>query len=138
MYRVRFWHGRWGTLLMAAVCMTGGFAAVVLAPSLPIMLVGFAVFGVGIGMVYYTALYYAMAVGHAEVDAGGKHEALIGAGYAAGPLAGLLGVSLASGAGLDEGQAIVGLVWALLAVGAVGAVRPYLRARRIRRQSAGS
>jgi MFS family permease len=140
MYRLGFWHGRWGTLLLAASLMTGGFGLVVLAPDLAWMLIGFVFFGVGIGAVYYAALYYAMAVGRAEVAASGVHEALIGGGYTIGPLAGLAGTVLAKGTGLGRtvtaGQAIVGLVWALVALGAIGAAAPYLHARRLRRQSA--
>jgi hypothetical protein len=40
--------------------------------------------------IYSAALYYAMEVGQAEVEAGGKHEALIGLGYTGGPACGLL------------------------------------------------
>lgn len=140
MYRMRFWQGRWGTLLLAGTSMAGGFALVVLAPGLSSMMVGFAIFGAGIGMVYYAALYYAMAVGHAEVEASGVHETLIGGGYAVGPLAGLAGTTLAQGTSVGRhmtgGQAIVGIVWAFLAVGAIAAVPPYLAARRLRRRSA--
>ena len=41
------------------------------------------------GLTYYAALYYSLAVGHAAVDAGGTFEALIGFGYFGGPLLGL-------------------------------------------------
>jgi hypothetical protein len=124
MWRVGFWHGRWGTLLLAGACMTGGFGLIVLAGNLALMTVGFTIFGVGMGAVYYAALYYAMAVGRAEVDAGGTHEALIGSGYTVGPFAGLVGTWLGGGA------AIVGIVWGLVGLGSIAAARPYLRARR--------
>ncbi|MHC4990086.1 MAG: hypothetical protein ACYTGC_03810 [Planctomycetota bacterium] len=126
MWRAPFWHGRWGTLLLGALLMTGGFALVVIAPGIEAMLIGFAGLGAGLGIVYYAALYYAMSVGLAEVDAGGTHEALIGAGYAAGPLAGLAGTTLAGGAG------VVGIVWAVVGLAAVPAITPYARARRRR------
>lgn len=126
MWRANFWHGRWGTLLFGGVVKAMGFALVVAGPNIETMLVGFALFGVGLGVVYYTALYYAMAVGNAEIDAGGTHEALIGVGYAVGPCAGLVGLALGSGAW------IVGTVWAIVGVAAWPAVRPYLVARRLR------
>ncbi|MHC5022744.1 MAG: MFS transporter [Planctomycetota bacterium] len=126
MWRLPFWHGRWGTLLLGAATMTAGFAAIILATTLPVMLLGFATLGVGVGVVYYTALYYAMSVGLAEVEAGGTHEGLIGVGYAVGPLAGMAGVAL-GGSGPT-----VAVVWALVALGAVPAVHPYLRARQRR------
>jgi MFS family permease len=56
---------------------------------------GLAVMGFGIAMTYCGALYYALAVQSAEIDAGGKHEALIGLGYTLGPACGLLGLALA-------------------------------------------
>ena len=34
MWRLGFWHGRWGTLLLAAVALAGGLALVLLAPGL--------------------------------------------------------------------------------------------------------
>ena len=127
MWHAGFWHGRWGTLLLAAMLMTGGFATVVLAPKVGVILAGFAAFGAGMGMVYYAALYYAMSVGRAEVDAGGVHEALIGSGYAIGPAAGL------AGAAIGGPPAIVGIVWGIIAVGALGAVAPYRVAVKRRR-----
>jgi hypothetical protein len=51
------------------------------------------------GLTYYAALYYALAVGHAEVDAGGNFEALIGLGYCVGPLLGWPGTPRWRGAG---------------------------------------
>lgn len=135
MSRLAFWHGRWGTLLLGAVLMTGGFGVVVLAPRLPIMLVGFGAFGAGMGIVYYAALYYAMAVGRAEVDAGGTHEGLIGGGYTIGPLVGLAGMGIARVLipPVAEAQVIVGMVWATVALAGAAAARPYRRARAARR-----
>jgi hypothetical protein len=114
-------------LVLGAVAMTGGFGLVVAGPSVGYMLVGFGCLGAGVGVIYYAALYYALAVGHAQVDAGATHEGLIGAGYTAGPIAGLLGTAIAGGVG------IVGVVWALVGLAGVPAVRPYLRARRQRK-----
>lgn len=125
MWRLPFWHGRWGTLLLGAASMTMGFAIVVMAPTLTYMLVGFVCLGTGLGIVYYTALYYAMSVGHAEVDAGGTHEGLIGTGYMIGPLAGLAGAAVGRVTAISGGAAIVGAVWSIMAIGAVAAIRPY-------------
>jgi hypothetical protein len=121
MWKLPFWHGRWGTLLLGALTMSIGFAGVVLAGNLALMLLGFASMGIGLGVVYYAALYYAMAVGRAEVDAGATHEGLIGAGYTVGPLAGLAGNAIGGGV------AIVGVMWAVVGAAAVGAIRPYVK-----------
>ena len=126
MWRLPFWHGRWGTLLLGAVSMTAGFGLVVTGPTMASVLAGLAFLGGGLGVVYYAALYYAMAVGRAQVEAGGTHEALIGAGYTVGPAAGLTGSAIAGGIG------IVGVVWALVGLAGIPAVRPYLAARRRR------
>ena len=78
------------------------------------MIAGLAVFGIGHSLIYSAALYYALEVGQAEVQAGGKHEALIGCGYTFGPLLGL-GASFAEGSGWISGNAFNPLV-----LGAVG------------------
>ncbi len=57
-------------------------------------------------MVYYSSLYYAMIVKNASVEAGGGHEGLIGAGFALGPVAGLVGVALQPALG----SAVLGMV----------------------------
>lgn len=141
MWNLGFWHGKWGTLLLGGVAMSLGFGIAVLAYSIPMLVFGLAIFGVGMGVIYYAALYYAMAVGRAEVDAGGTHEALIGAGYTVGPLAGLVGVSTtqaAHSAGWDvwDGSILVGIVWMLIGVGAIAVTQPYRKARQARRSGA--
>lgn len=94
------WHGRWWAPWTGMSLLLSGFAACILAPSFPnvgmtMLISGLAVMGVGIAMTYCGALYYALAVESAEIDAGGKHEALIGLGYTLGPACGLLGFALA-------------------------------------------
>ncbi len=99
------WHGRWALAVVGVALMLGGFACIVLAPiiggglAMPILVAGLVSFGLGMAAIYAAALYYAMEVGQAEVDAGGTHEALIGVGYMVGPLCGLV-PSLAAQRGL--------------------------------------
>ena len=94
------WHGRWSMPWVGMGLMLVGFAACMLSPMLGsdvgtiVLIVALAVTGCGIAITYYGALYYAMAVGNAEVDAGGTHEAMIGMGYTLGPLFGLCSVGL--------------------------------------------
>ena len=118
-----FWHGRWGTLLLGAIILAGGFALVVGVPSLVAITIGLALFGIGHGIIYYAAIYYALRVGNAEVDAGGVHEALIGIGYVLGPLAGLGGHLLGCG-----GWTVL-LLLSLLGVFAIPALLPWWRER---------
>jgi hypothetical protein len=133
MWRTGFWHGRWGTLALGAGALAAGLATVMLAASLPALAVGLVVFGVGMGLTYYAALYYSLSVGHAAVDAGGTFEALIGFGYFAGPL---LGLGARAAVSPDHAaSATVMLAWLVAAGCSAGAVGRYLAARRARRSS---
>ena len=96
------WHGRWWMPTIAALLLLVGFGGITIGPNLDavgtarlLVLGGLAVLGWGVGMIYTGALYYAMEVGDAEIDAGGKHEAFIGLGYLGGPLVGLMSYNLA-------------------------------------------
>lgn len=89
------WHGRSGLLVLVAAGLPAGFFMVLLGNTLPVVTAGALVFGLAAGLAYFSALYYAMVVKRASVDAGGGHESLIGVGFAIGPLAGLLGQALA-------------------------------------------
>jgi MFS family permease len=121
------WHGRWSVPWIGMGALIVGFAIAMIAPTvgsvnsdglnstgLTLLIVGLSIAGIGIATTYYGALYYAMAVGNADVDAGGKHEAFIGVGYTAGPLCGLVGGLLADGPG---GVIAVTSVVVLLMVG---------------------
>jgi len=96
------WHGRWWTPWTGMAFMLVGFAGCMIAPmfagiGLGVLIAGLLIVGMGIAITYYGALYYAMAIGNAEVEAGGKHEAMIGVGYTLGPICGLSGVGLSGG-----------------------------------------
>jgi MFS family permease len=119
MERWHGWHGRWATPICGALLTLVSFAAVVLVPlfmsdglGLIVFMLGLAGFGIGVGIVYTAALYYAMEVGPSGVDAGGTHEALIGLGYTAGPICGLAGIGVAGG---GSGQTATLVTLALVA-----------------------
>jgi len=88
------WHERRGGLVRAMILLPAGFALMLFAPNLPVVLAGELLFGWAAGEAYYAALYYAMVAQNASVAAGGGHESLIGLGFVLGPLAGLGGVAL--------------------------------------------
>ncbi len=106
----RGWHGRWRTPIWTAGAMITGFVAAAVAPNAGVLVVGLALFGLGMGGVYYGALYYAMTVGFAEIDAGGRHEAAIGFGYALGPLCGAMGWGAASIGVVNQESAVVAML----------------------------
>lgn len=124
LWRFPFWHGSWRTLHIGAACLALGFAGIVASPALPLTLASLVALGVGLGIIYSAAIYYAMSVGHARVDAAGTHEAMIGMGYALGPAAGLLGYALAWSTRLiSEPVAIIAVIWAILIAGGLLAWR---------------
>jgi hypothetical protein len=95
----RGWFGHRVTPWVGGALIGIGFAITVLAPRLlepaiamPLTIASLTAFGIGMGIVYTAALTYALEAGRSEVDAGGTHEALIGAGYLFGPAAGLAAV----------------------------------------------
>jgi len=102
------WHGRVAPLVVCALGLPLGFAAIILGTSLPVVLFGEIVFGVLAGTTYYAALYYALVVKNASVDAGGTHEGLIGLGLVIGPLVGLLGHGVASAGGTYQTGLLLG------------------------------
>jgi len=120
------WHGRWRTPIWTTAALLVGFGLCVTASTVPALIGGLALFGVGLGGIYSAALYYAMEVGAAEVDAGGVHEALIGVGYSVGPLLGLSGIGVArafSGESVTSQGATLALACALVGLAVVVAWR---------------
>ncbi len=115
------WHGRWWTPWAGLGSMLVGFALVVCAPmfggtvGIVVLGAGLAGIGVGVAAIYCGALYYAMVVGSAEVDAGGKHEAVIGLGYTAGPMVGLMALGLSMAGGTDPNSEAF-RVWSIVLI----------------------
>ncbi|MSR40675.1 MAG: hypothetical protein EXS10_02085 [Phycisphaerales bacterium] len=114
LWQTVFWHGRGGTLFVAGVLLSGGFALTATSANEMTLVVGLVALGLGQGAIYYNAIYYAMAVGSAEVEAGGTHEALVGIGYFSGPMIGLL--AAAAGAGTPV---FIALVLGVLLMGGI-------------------
>ena len=74
------WHYRFGFLLSAKIMLVLSFLGLLLAPQLWIMLVAQVIFGLSVGLIYYSSLYYSMNGGTAKSEHGGLHEAMIGLG----------------------------------------------------------
>lgn len=128
------WHGRWSTPWIGMGLMLLGFALCMLSPmagasGVGLLIAGLALTGGGVAVTYYGALYYAMSVGNAQVDAGGKHEAMIGMGYTLGPLCGIAGIGLARPGDDDAFR-----VWVIILISAAVVVSTVLGWTMLRRQ----
>jgi MFS family permease len=82
------WHYRFrwlaGSFLLMIVCFFG----FLMAQSIELLLVAQVGFGLSIGLIYYSSLYYSMNVTENQVSNAGLHEAMIGAGLFIGPAVG--------------------------------------------------
>ncbi|MFO0861640.1 MAG: hypothetical protein U0570_13910 [Phycisphaerales bacterium] len=124
------WHGRWSAPVVGGVLFAGGFAIAILAwhfskhntaPGLHVnellaLLAGLALFGLGMAVIYAGSIYYAMEVGAAEVEAGGMHEALIGVGYAGGPILGVVAIGLQKRDVIAEQSVSTFILWGVIGV----------------------
>lgn len=79
------WRYRYRFLAGAYVAMVIGFMGIVLAESLGVLVSAQLLFGVSLGLIYYSSLYYSMDVGDTKGEHGGLHEGTIGIGIFAGP-----------------------------------------------------
>lgn len=113
------WHYRFGWLAAAFLSMAAGFMGVLLSPNLALLIIAQVFLGAGLGVIYYSSLFYSMDAGEAKSEHGGIHEAAIGLGNCVGPAvgAGALYFFPASGHAAAWAVAIVlsggfaGLVW---------------------------
>jgi len=82
------WHYRFQWLLAAYITLAGSFGFILMAPNLAVLVVSQVLFGAGIGLIYYSSLFYSMDAGETKGEHGGLHEAAIGIGNFAGPAMG--------------------------------------------------
>jgi MFS family permease len=82
------WHYRFRWLIGSYTVMIGCFLALLLVPNLWVLIVAQTLFGLTVGLAYYSSLYYSMDVGAGQSDHGGFHEAAIGVGVFLGPALG--------------------------------------------------
>ncbi|MEO7297793.1 MAG: MFS transporter [Verrucomicrobiota bacterium] len=83
------WHYRFGILLTAKISLVVSFIALMLAPQFWILLVAQIFFGLSVGLIYYSSLYYSMHGGASKSQHGGVHEAVIGLGTLVGASVGV-------------------------------------------------
>jgi predicted MFS family arabinose efflux permease len=90
LWRWTDWHYRFGWLVAAFLGLIASFAAILLAQNLFVLIIGQIVFGLSIGLIYYSSLFYSMDAGDTKSEHGGIHEAAIGVGNCIGPGIGAL------------------------------------------------
>ncbi|MGO8688421.1 MAG: MFS transporter [Thermoguttaceae bacterium] len=117
------WHYRFRWLLGAFAGLTASFSLLLLTHNLGLLVAAQTVFGVSVGLIYYSSLFYSMDVGQTKGEHGGVHEAMIGMGICLGPAVGALSLYLAPG----SPSAGVYTVTALLACGLAGLIGLRLR-----------
>lgn len=86
LWQWRGWHYRFRWLLAAFILLIAGFVLLLVAPQLGLVVVAQLLLGFGVGLIYYSSLFYSMDVGgETQGEHGGLHEAAIGIGICAGP-----------------------------------------------------
>jgi predicted MFS family arabinose efflux permease len=82
------WHYRFLWLVAAFGALVLSFATILIVPNLAMLLGAQVVFGLAIGLIYYSSLFYSMDASDVKSAHGGIHEAAIGAGNCLGPAVG--------------------------------------------------
>ena len=88
------WHYRFRWLAGAFVGLVAGFSLLLLSHNLGLLVAAQVVFGISVGLIYYSSLFYSMDVGETKGEHGGLHEAMIGAGMCLGPAVGAASLCL--------------------------------------------
>lgn len=82
------WHYRFTGLAAAYGLLVLSFATILLTPVLWVLIAAQVGFGVAIGLIYYSSLFYSMDASDSNSEHGGIHEAAIGVGNCVGPAVG--------------------------------------------------
>jgi MFS family permease len=104
------WHYRFRWLLASYLVLIVAFSAILMAPTVMVLVVAQVVFGAVAGLIYYSSLFYSMDVGEAKSEHGGFHEAAIGLGNFAGPTVGAISLYLLPGNANSGILAVSGLL----------------------------
>jgi predicted MFS family arabinose efflux permease len=88
LWRWTAWHYRFRWLAGAFAMLVLSFAAILLSPNLAVLIAAQIFFGVAIGLIYYSSLFYSMDASEVKSEHGGIHEAAIGVGNCVGPAMG--------------------------------------------------
>jgi predicted MFS family arabinose efflux permease len=115
------WHYRFRWLASAYAGMAVCLAVILLAGRLWTLVVAQFFFGLCVGLIYYSSLFYSMDVGETKGEHGGIHEAAIGVGIFAGPTVGAASLHFFPGAPNTNAWAVSALL--LAGLGALAVLR---------------
>jgi predicted MFS family arabinose efflux permease len=93
------WHYRFRWLVTAYAGIVLSFAVMLLGPNLWVLIGAQVTFGLSLGLVYSSSLFYSMDVGETKGEHGGIHEAAIGMGACGGPAIGAAALILSHTSG---------------------------------------
>ena len=125
------WHYRFRWLLVSYLALIIAFAVILLTPSLAVVVMAQLFFGIALGLIYYSSLFYSMDVGETKGEHGGIHEAAIGLGNFAGPAVGAASLQFSPVAVHGGAGAVV----CLLVMGLFGMVSIQIRSCRSHRDA---
>ena len=111
------WHYRLSWFLASYGLLMVSFVGLSLGRLVWVVVLSQVTFGIAIGLIYYSSLYYSMDAGDSKGDHGGIHESAIGAGIFLGPAVGAAGIALFP----SHPQSVTWSVGTLLMIG-MGAV----------------
>jgi predicted MFS family arabinose efflux permease len=104
------WHYRFGWLLGAFIALITGFIGVLLSSQIWMLVAAQVIFGLAVGLIYYSSLFYSMDAGESKGKRGGIHEAAIGVGVFTGPAVGVTALQFFPGQSNAGTWAISGIL----------------------------
>ena len=110
LWRWTGWHYRFRWLVTSFLLLIASFATILVAPNLAVVMVAQIIFGMVIGLIYYSSLFYSMDASDTKGEHGGIHEAAIGIGNCLGPAIGASALWLAPGIPTMGAWAVSGLL----------------------------
>lgn len=107
------WHYKLRWMLTAFLSIIASFAVILLGSQVWLVVLAQIVFGLSVGLIYYSSLFYSLDVGESRGKEGGFHEAAIGLGTFLAPMAGFAGLQFSGG----NVNAMIGSISGLLGFG---------------------
>ena len=117
------WHYKFRWLVLAYLALLGTFATILLVPHLWTLVLAQLLFGLALGLIYYSSLFYSMDSSDTQGEHGGIHEAAIGLGNFAGPAVGAASLHFLPQAPNSSAIAVSGLL--VIGFGGLVAIRSW-------------